>query len=276
MKPLTLSLSMLLMLVTAARQTMASDALPPGATFNIVQWEGGALPPRYERTDQVPLTAGDLVQLTRGGFEPGQMVRMLQERRFAGDASAPGLSSLKQDGVAPVVLQAVSLHALLPNRALDLAVELSFEGSPRRAEPSPAGRVPRGRYLYILIPDGSRERVFTADLNAVFSGRWRNDVVIDATDPLLPRQVRRVTFAGEVPLKTYGERQVLVFTSARPDIVSSRDIPEADRAGIRAFKIDYPACSVRRDCIIQVRYRQDAALPDRWREVRSDLVCEWN
>ena len=260
-------LFIVLALAALSGPARAEDAPTGGVTFNIVRWDGGALPPRYERSDQLPLNAGEVLRLSRTAFAPQQIVRMVQERRFAGDASADGLITLKQAGVAPEVLQAVSLHALPPNRSLNLSIELSFEGTSREA---------RGRYLYVIIPDSARERTFTADLNAVLSGRWQNDALVDNTDPLLPRQVRRITFTGEVPLKTYGQKKVLVLTSARPDILTSADIPEADRPGVREHTIDYPACSLRRDCILQVRYKQDAALSYRWRVVRSDLLCEWN
>jgi len=235
--------------------------------INLVEWEGGRLPPVYERSAQPPLNAEDILRLSRGGFAPPQIVHMVRERRFAGNASAEGLIDLKRGGVAPEVLQAISLHALPPNRALTLTVELSFEGASREA---------RRRHLYVILPDGPRERVFTADLGEVLAGRWQRDVLVDQTDPLLPRQIRRVTFSGEVPLKTYGPKTVRVFTSTRPDILTSADIPEADRRDVQEFSFDYPASSPRRDCLLQVRYKQDAAVPYRWHTVRSQLLCEWD
>ncbi|MSS73662.1 MAG: hypothetical protein EXS64_19570 [Candidatus Latescibacteria bacterium] len=243
------------------------DARAESSVVNIVSWEGGRLLPVYERSDQLPLSAEDILRLSRNGFAPQQIVRMIQERRVAGDASADGLIALKKAGVAPEVLQAFSLHALPPNRALNLSVELSFEGVSREA---------RRRYLYVILPDGPRERVFTADLGAVLSGHWSRDVLVDRTDPLLPRQIRRITFSGEVPLKTYGQKSVLVFTSTRPDIIASADIPGADRPGVQTYTLDYPASSLRRDCLVQIRYKQDVAVPYQWHMVRSKLQCEWN
>jgi hypothetical protein len=244
-----------------------ADARVGAEVVNIVGWDGGKFPPVYERSDQLPLSAEDILRLTRNAFVPQQIVQMVQERRFAGDASAQALIGLKQAGVAPEVLQAISLHALPPNRALHLTVELSFEGASREA---------RRRYLYVLIPDGQRERVFTADLGEVLAGRWQRDALVDQTDPLLPRQIRRITFSGEVPLKTYGQKKVLVFTSTRPDILTSADIPVADRRDAQEYALDYPACSLRRDCLVQVRYKQDAAVPYKWRTVRTQFQCEWD
>lgn len=245
----------------------AADARAETEVVNIVSWEGGKLPPVYERSDQPPLSAEDILRLSQNGFAPQQVVRMIQERRFAGDASADALIGLKKAGVAPEVLQAVSFHALPPNRALNLSVELSFEGMSMEA---------RRRYLYVILPDGPHERVFTADIGVVLAGRWSRDVLVDQTDPLLPRHIRRITFSGEIPLKTYGPKKVLVFTSTRPDITASADIPDSDRSGVQTYTLDYPASSLRRDCLLRIRYKQDVAIPHKWRMVRSQLQCEWN
>ena len=75
----------------------------------------------------------------------------------------------------------------LPNRALSLAIQLEFAGRSREA---------RKRYLYVIIPDGPTERIFTADLGAVLAGSWRRDERVDLSDPLLPKQVRRITVRG--------------------------------------------------------------------------------
>ena len=245
----------------------AADLPTRGAVVNIVKWDGSELPRVYERSDQLPLTQEDILDLAGNEFSPDAIVAMVQERRFVGDASAGALIELKKAGVDARVIQAVSRHALPPNRALDLIVQLEFDGASREA---------RSRYLYVIVPDGSRERVFTADLGAVLAGNWRRDVLVDQTDPLLPKQIRRVTFAGEVPLKSYGRKKILAFTSTRPDIHTSEDIPEADRAGVREHDIDYPASSLLRDCRIRIRYRQDAVLPYKWHMADSHIQCEWD
>ena len=245
----------------------ATDVPTRGPVVNLVEWNGGALPPVYERSDQLPLTAPDILQLIQNEFQAESVVRMVQERRFVGDASAEGLVALRRAGVAPQVIDAVSRHALPPNRAINLTVHLEFEGASSQA---------RQRYLYVIVPDSPQERVFTANLETVLTGEWDRDQLVDASDPLLPRQIRRVTFSSRVPLKTYGEKTLQVLTSARPDIQGSADIPESDRPGIRQHRIDYPACSLQQECELRVRYKQDALLPYKWQMVASHLQCEWD
>ena len=36
--------------------------------FNIVDWEGGELPPLYERSAQLPMSLKDVVELTKAEF----------------------------------------------------------------------------------------------------------------------------------------------------------------------------------------------------------------
>ena len=244
-----------------------ADVPTRGPVINIVDWDGGDLPPVYERSDQLPLSREDIVSLSQNDFAPSEIARMIQERRFVGDASAEGLIGLKKAGVDAQIIQAVSRHALPPNRALYLTVQIEFEGTSVEA---------RNRYLYVIIPDGDHERIFTADLGAVLAGQWRQDVVVDGTDPLLPKRIRRVTFTGEIPLKTYGQRKIQVFTSARPGIYTSEDIPETDRPQIRNYTIDYPVSSLRQDCRLQIRYRQDILVHHKWQMVGSHMQCEWN
>ena len=82
--------------------------------------------------------------------------------------------------------------------------------------------------------------------------------------------------SAEVPLKTHGVKKAMVFTSTRPDIFTSADIPQADRAGVQEFEFEYPATSLQRNCVLQVLHRQDAMLPDKWHLVRTHFECEWD
>lgn len=263
-KALIITLSLLLYGTPAI-----SADLPPtrGEVINIVQWDGGALPPIYERSNQLPFTREDLKQLAQNDFPAGQIAQMVAERRFVGDASADGLIALRNDGLPHEVIQAVSKHALPPNRALNLSVELTFEGETWAA---------RKRYLYVIIPDGTINRIFTADLNDVLSGHWKNDVITDQTDPMLARKIRHITFVGSVPLKTHGQKTVHMFTSTRPGIQHVTDIPKPDLDGVKTYTIDYPASSLLQDCRIQVRYKQDVMLPEKWQMIDANLECEWN
>ncbi|MXY81929.1 MAG: hypothetical protein F4Y91_07680 [Gemmatimonadetes bacterium] len=85
-----------------------------------------------------------------------------------------------------------------------------------------------------------------------------------------------MTFASEVPLKTYGRKNFFFFYSSKTDIYTSADIPKADRAGVQEFEFEYPAASLERQCSLQVLYRQDAMLANRWHLVRTHFQCEWD
>jgi hypothetical protein len=250
----------------------AARVLADGHVFNIVDWDGGELPGIYERSEQLPLTLEDVAKLAAAAFDDKAIVKMLQERRCACDASVDALLHLKKGGVSQIVVEAVSLHSLPPNRSLDLIISLDFEGL--GGAPTVSTQAQRG-YVYLIIPDGERERVFIGNLHAILAGRWHRDAVADNTDLLLPKKVRRVTFAARVPLKTYGARTAVVFTSTRPDIYTSADIPEWDRQRAMEFAFDYPASSLERRCTLQVLHRQDTMLPDRWHLERSHFECEW-
>ncbi len=265
MKVSLLYLTVILAISSAGATT--SD-LPPtrGAVINLVEWDGGELPAVYERSDQPPFTRDDLMRLVLSDFEPEQLAQMIAERRYAGDASADGLITLKKAGLTPAVIQAISKHALAPNRSLDLTIYLTFEGSSWSA---------RKRFLYVIVPDGDIQRVFTADLGEVLSGQWKHDTTVDATDPLLPRKIRRVTFAGTLPLKTHGAKTIRVFNSTRPGILHINDIPKTDLAGVQTYKINYPVSSALQDCRVHVNYKQDVMLPDKWHMVDTHLECEW-
>ena len=273
---LTGAAALVLLAAGAAPAQKASPAgggrtLPPGYVFNIVDWEGGALPPLYERSDQLPMSLHDIVSLTEAKFSEEMILKMLEERRCACDASVASLVRLKNSGVTEKVIQAMSLHALPPNRSLDLAIHIDFEGLGGAAVSTRAHRA----YLYLIIPDGERERVFFGSLADVLAQAGRRGTAVDNTDLLLPKQVRRVSFVARVPLKEPGPKRALVFTSTRPNIYTEADIPAADRKGVQEFTFDYPASSLQQFCSLQVLHRQDAMLDNRWHMERSHFECEW-
>lgn len=248
--------------------TAAPVDLPtPGPVVNIVEWDGNDLPPVYERSDQLPLDRAGLLRLAASGFTPDQLAAMVTQRRYAGDVSADGLIALKTAGIPDAVIQAASLHALPPNRFVNLAITLEIDGT---------RSVPRKRYLYVILPDGGIERVFTADLDQVFGGRWRAETVVDRSDLLIPRTVRTVTFTGRVPLKTAGAKTLSVFTSPRPDLHWLSELTDAERAAVRSHTFTYPASSLRSDCRLLIRFRQDRLLEDNWTITGTHLECEWN
>lgn len=251
----------------------SANVLKDGYVFNIVEWDGGELPRLYERSDQLPLTLPDLQKLLDSKFASDVIVKMLEERRCACDASADALIALKNAGATDDLIKAVSLHALPPNRSVDLTLTLDFEGLGGGVSPSTQSR--KG-YLYLIVPDGDRERVFVGNLADILGRRWKRDTLVDNTDLLLSKKVRRIVVAARVPLKTYGAKEALVFASTKPNIYSSKDIPAADRAAAQGYAFEYPVSSLQRDCSLQVLHRQDAMLPDRWHLVRTHFQCEWN
>ncbi|MFT5377164.1 MAG: hypothetical protein ACI906_004002 [Candidatus Latescibacterota bacterium] len=249
------------------------DPLERGQIVNIVDWDGGQLPQRYQRSQQLPLSLEDIKKLSANKFSDATIIKMLEQRRCACDASVDALVELKESNVSEGVLQALSLHSLAPNRALELAINIDFEGL--GGAESISNKARKG-YLYLIVPDGERERVFIGNLQAILAGQWQRDALADNTDQLLPKKVRRVTFSAEVPLKTYGAKKALVFTSTRPDIYTSADIPERDREDIREYSFDYPSSSLQHFCNLQVLYRQDQMLKDKWHLARSNFQCEWD
>ena len=72
----------------------ATDVPTRGPVINIVEWDGGELPPVYEHSDQLPLTVEDILNLSRNDFSPKGITRMVEERRFVGNASAGGVDLL--------------------------------------------------------------------------------------------------------------------------------------------------------------------------------------
>jgi hypothetical protein len=261
--------------LAAQQSTPASgvDPLLSGQIVNIVDWDGGQLPKRYERSQQLPMQPDDIRKLSASKFSDASIIKMLEERRCACDASVDALIDLKAAGVSEDVLHALSLHALPPNRSMYISIDLDFEGLGGN---KPLSRQARQGYLYLIIPDGERERVFVGNLQQILAGRWQREAQIDRSDQLLSKQVRRVTFAADVPLKTYGEKKALVFTSARPNIYASTDLTERERAGASEYTFTYPSSSLQRYCSLQALYRQDQMLADKWHLARTNFQCEWD
>lgn len=236
-------------------------------TLNIVEWDARELPRVYERSEQLPLTGDEVARLARAGFSSARIVKMLEQRRCACDASADGLIRLKQAGASEEVLEAVSTHALAPNRALELLVTLDFVGTSRAA---------REGFLYFFIDDGDLTRVFTASLPELLGRENAHEERVDRRDVVRPRVVRRVRLPGEVPLKTYGPHTVLVASSASPTLTHPSQLTQAELARSQRYTFDYPRASLARQCRLTAAYQQDPVLADRWRYTGSRFECEWN
>ncbi|WIG99053.1 hypothetical protein [Myxococcus sp. SDU36] len=236
-------------------------------TYNIIQWDPNQLPRIYERSDQLPLTDEELTKLSQAGFEPAQLVKMIEERRCACDASADGLIRLKKAGVDKDVLAAVSRHGLAPNRGLNLLVTLDFTGESRTA---------REAFLYFFVDDGDITRVFTANIPELLRRRNSHETTVDRSDILVARTVRRVQLAGQVPLRTYGKHHVLVVASASPTLTHPSQLTAQELSRAQRYTFDYPRASLQNVCRLTAGYRRDAVLAYKWNFEGSRFECEWN
>jgi hypothetical protein len=268
-------MSPLVLLLAVLGQTPGSAPppapFPPGPgtaqTVDMDQWDSNALPKLYERSEQPALTDEDLTKLSQAGFSPAQLVKMVEERRCSCDASAEGLIKLKQAGVDPSVIQAVSLNALRPNRALNLEVTLDFSGESRRA---------RNAYLYVFVDDGDLTRVLSANIDDLLRRPNAHETTVDNSDFLIARTVRRIVLPGQLPLKTYGRHTLLVASSASPGLTHPSQLKAADRAAAQVYQLDYPRSSLQSLCRLTAGYRRDVEIADRWRFLGSRFECEWN
>lgn len=253
----------------ASRAGATQLPFPQGSTqtINVVEWQANDLPRIYERSDQLPLSDEEVAKLSKAGFAPAQLVKMIEERRCACDASADGLIKLKQQGVHPDVLQAISLHGLRPNRGLNFLMTLDFVGQSRSA---------REAYLYVFIEDGTYTRVLTANLNELLSRRVNHDVTVDRSDIMKAREVRRVQLSGEVRLTTYGKHNVMVVSSTNPTLSHPTQLTELERQKAQSYTLDYPRASLQSVCNVIAGYRRDAVLSWKWHFQGSRFECEWN
>ncbi len=192
---------------------------------------------------------------------------MIEQRRCACDASADGLIRLKKRGVPDEVISAISLHGLKPNRSLTLEVVLDFTGD---------GNEARENFLYLFIDDGAFTRVLTANISDVLSRQNAHETMIDQSDILIARRVRRVTLPGDLPLKTYGPHNVWVVASRRPTLTHPSQLTEDEKSRVQTYTLDYPRASLQSLCRITAGYKRDAVLSYRWHFVGSRFECEWN
>jgi hypothetical protein len=269
----TLTLALAVAGAQAPRTTDARgnpvSPFPPGdaQTINLIQWSGNQLPKIYERSDQLPFTEDELTRLTRAGFDSATLVKMIEERRCACDASADGLIRLRNAGANKDVIAAVSLHSLPPHRALALDVTLDFSGS---------GNEARESFLYLFVDDGDLTRVLTLNVGDLLGRRNAHESFIDRSDLLRAKQVRRIRLPGELPLKTYGKHTILVATSANPTITHPSQLSERERKAAQSYTFDYPRVSLQNTCRLNAAYKRDPVLAYKWGFAGSRFECEWN
>jgi hypothetical protein len=265
------SLLLVALLAQAPGPGSAPPPFPPGPapqqTTNMGQWDSNALPQVYERSAQPPLTDAEILKLSQSGFGPDQLVRLIEERRCACDASPEGLVRLRAAGMDPAVISAVSTHALRPNRVLNLEVTLDFVGEGRRS---------RSAYLYVFVDDGELTRVLSANIDDLLRRPNAHETMVDTSDFLIARTVRRIVLPGQLTLKTYGRHTILVASSASPSLTHPSQLKAQDRAAAQVYLFDYPRASLQSLCRLTAGYRRDAEIADRWRFLGSRFECEWN
>lgn len=262
----------LLAALTLAQPTLSVPSMPSfplgtAQVINILQWDTNKLPPVFHRSEQLPLTDEELVKLSQAGFAPEDLVKMIGERRCLCDGSADGLIKLKKAGVAQPVLAAVSSYGLKPNRELSLQLTFDFSGESQEA---------RKGHLYVFVDDGATTRVFTANLNDLLKSRWTHEEMVDKSDVMIARTVRRIPLAGRIPLKTYGKHTLLVASSANPTITHPSQLSEADLQSAQSYTFDYPRTSLTNVCRLFAGYRRDPVLVYQWRYMGSRFECEWD
>ncbi len=249
-------------------------------TINIVSWDANDLPRVFERSEQLPLTTEEVLKLSEARFSPTQLVRMLEERRCACDASADGLIALKKRGVAPEVLDAISIQALPPNRALTLQVTIDLAGAVAPASEKAANpakeQAPRSSFFYLFVDDGAYTRVFTADLAELLARRFTHETLVDKSDLLLNKQSRRIALAGALPLKNYGKHEVTVVASARPGLTRPEQLNAQEKLQAKHYTFDYPRSSLQSLCRLEAAYKRDVMLAHRYHYVGANFECEWD
>jgi hypothetical protein len=239
----------------------------PAQTVNIVNWDSNKLPPIFVKSDQLPLTDDEIIELSKGGFSAEDLVKMVGERRCLSDGSAAGMIKLKKAGVPMPVIAAMSTYGIKPNRELNLQLTFDFSGDSTEA---------RQGYLYVFVDDGDIARVFTANINDLLKRRWPTEQMVDKSDLMITRTVRRIPLAGIIPLKSYGKHTVYVASSANPTITHPSQLSELDRRNAQVYSFDYPRTSLSNVCRLFAGYRRDPVLTYQWRYMGSRFECEWN
>lgn len=256
-------------LAEARVSTATGAGFPQGETVNvnILHWDTNQLPKIYERSEQLPLTGQEVVKLAKAGFDTADLVKMVEERHCACDASADGLIRLKKAGVSKKVISAISLHSLAPNRELNFLVTLDF---------TKKGTQAREGYLYFFVDDGKVTRVFSLNLPALLSRKNAHETATDTSDLLLTQSVRRIQLSGSIPLKTYGKHTLVVAASGKPTLNHPSQLTKKERKASQSYTFDYPRASLQSLCRLNVGYKRDVVLKHKWHFAGSRFECEWN
>ena len=118
--------------------------------------------------------------------------------------------------------------------------------------------------------------MLTANVDDLLHRSNAHESLVDRSDLLIERSVRRIVLPGDVALKTYGPHRVMVVSSARPTLTHPSQLTPQERANARTYTFDYPRSSLQSVCRLDAGYKRDAELTDRWRFVGSRFECEWD
>src|SRR5262249_49529084 len=138
------------------------------------------------------------------------------------------------------------------------------------------GNQARENYLYVFVDDGELTRTLSLNVADLLSRRNAYESMVDKSDLLLARQVRRIRLPGDIALKTYGRHRILVAASASPTLSHPSQLSEAERRNAQAYNFDYPRSSVQSVCRLTAGYKRDPVLDYRWHLTGSRFECEWN
>lgn len=225
---------------------------------------------RMRRTsDSAPLTMAEIEKLTAGGIGQPTIIEMMRTRKVAAVADADALLALKKAGADDELIAALSAYALPPNTGFDLLVHLAV------TSPDTVRRAP---FLYIEAWHADRGQP-VAFLHADLRGLMRRGLGVqvnrDRSDPLLPRTVRSVDFAGRVETRHPGAITLRVLATQTPGLRSLDGLSAADGKQLRTFELKYPAVSLERRCRLELSLERDSLMKDAFALGAGSLDCRW-
>ena len=221
------------------------------------------------QSDSAPLTLAELEKLTAGGIGEKTIVEMMRTRKVAAVADADTLLALKKAGASDDMVAALSAYALPPNAFFDLFIRLAV------ASPDTVRKAP---FLYVEAWHAAEKRAVAfmhADLRGLLRRGLGVEVNRDRSDPLLPRTVRSVDFAGKVETRKAGAIELRVLATQTAGLRSLDRLSPADAKGVRRFTADYPAVSLERRCRLDLTLERDSLMKDAFALSDGALDCRW-
>lgn len=250
-------------------QAIAAD---PPQVVDLLQFRTDD-PQAWERmrrqSDSAPLTMAELEKLTAGGIGEKTIVEMMRTRKVAAVADADTLLALKKAGATDDMIAALSAYALPPNTFFDLFIHLAV------ASPNSVRKAP---FLYIEAWHTGEKRAVSflhADLRGLLSRGLGVQVNRDRSDPLLPKTVRSVDFAGKVETRKPGTIELRVLATQTAGLRSLDGLAPAEAKRVRTFAVAYPAVSLERRCRLDLTLERDSLMKDAFALSGGALDCRW-